>query len=503
MRALQRKLASIKNRKRPKYQKENSHKNTWKRLTSYHGQSLGGRRALGDRQTNQRSQEDPGAMEVVNYRGKYYYLHPQFGYVELEVEDSPGQAQKSRFYEQARGEFDEFGDYEEQLRRFRSMENTQKKRKSRKKKKSVKARKRFNNYLVEKEPSVVKVKRKKKIVNKKKKTRKERPKSEKKLKPKKKKTKDPKQVVFKKRPKSKKKKRRTTGKKKIKKQKESIKEARPAPKINPNLYEERIPEVQHEYEQLYNEKSYDVVTGLEEGVEEQMIEPREQKVLEPEEPENLANLEEKDLLRQEDGPKEEELKETSSFREAEYENKLLSTGRFCVTKEKESSQIKPEQPEPTGDPLPSLPLQPGETDPSPLEPQSEKEGISSENMRKFEQYMLNHERGEPSNLNDETMNMEPKLEDEEEEEVDILEHIPKIDLAEPESVDEFKKKMIQLILEFQIESPEGFKTLVEAALEKNSDIEPEFIQDMFVDIEEFIQHFNEGAFDSYEDEVEE
>jgi hypothetical protein len=122
-------------------------------------------------------------------------------------------------------------------------------------------------------------------------------------------------------------------------------------------------------------------------------------------------------------------------------------------------------------------------------------------MRKFEQYIINHEKNELSNLNDETMNMEPKLEDEEEE-VDILEHIPKIDLEDADSVDEFKKKMIQLILEFQIESPEGFKTLVEAALEKNSDVDPEFIQEMFVDIEEFIQHFNDGAFDSYEDDME-
>ena len=126
-------------------------------------------------------------------------------------------------------------------------------------------------------------------------------------------------------------------------------------------------------------------------------------------------------------------------------------------------------------------------------------------MRKFEEFMLNHERNkENSQLNDEPLIMDPKLSENadkaEDEFINILELIPVVDLEDPVSIDEFKKKMIQLILELEIESPDGFKTLVEAALEKNSSIDPDIIKEMFIEIEEFIQHFNDGAFDSFENE---
>lgn len=120
-------------------------------------------------------------------------------------------------------------------------------------------------------------------------------------------------------------------------------------------------------------------------------------------------------------------------------------------------------------------------------------------MRKFEELLLKHEKQENSQCADEPSKMEPRLEDEEEF-IDIMELIPKIDARNILTVDEFKKKMIQLILELEVDTTDGFKMLIDASIEKNPDIDPEMITEMFMEIEEFIQHFKDGVFDSSEDE---
>lgn len=84
----------------------------------------------------------------------------------------------------------------------------------------------------------------------------------------------------------------------------------------------------------------------------------------------------------------------------------------------------------------------------------------------------------------------------ENQEVDILKFIPELDLENSTLIDNFKKTMIQIILEFQIESPEAFEALIEATLLKNPDVEEEAVREMFSDIEEFIKHFNNGDFDN-------
>lgn len=76
----------------------------------------------------------------------------------------------------------------------------------------------------------------------------------------------------------------------------------------------------------------------------------------------------------------------------------------------------------------------------------------------------------------------------ENQEVDILKFIPELDLENSTLIDNFKKTMIQIILEFQIESPEAFEALIEATLLKNPDVEEEAVREMFSDIEEFINH---------------
>ena len=95
--------------------------------------------------------------------------------------------------------------------------------------------------------------------------------------------------------------------------------------------------------------------------------------------------------------------------------------------------------------------------------------------------------------------LEPENEEEvdsENEEVDILKFIPELDLDNSNLIDNFKKTMIQIILEFQIESPEAFEALVEATMMKNPGVEEEAVREMFSDIEEFIKHFNNGDFDN-------
>jgi hypothetical protein len=301
---------------------------------------------LAERQMNQIMYLQENGVEVVNYQGKYFYLHPEYGYVELEKDQGVEMVQpqrvmvkkkkkksvkskKSRFYEMQQDYNQrelEAAMYEEQMRKIRSMDNMRKV-KTKKKKKTVNGDKKMvNNYMNE---GGKVVRRKKKITNKKKtkaksKARKDkdkenmRMKSEKKIK------------------KSKKKRKKTVGKKKINKRPKSVKQSKKKLEIYENIHEEKIPEVQNDYEQLYNEKSYEVVTGYEENQGE-FVQPKPTDNGLSTQNDEIMKLEENGLLYEIpeqkkdlviEAPEPEAMKDTGSFREEEeYENKLLSMGR--------------------------------------------------------------------------------------------------------------------------------------------------------------------------------
>ena len=122
----------------------------------------------------------------------------------------------------------------------------------------------------------------------------------------------------------------------------------------------------------------------------------------------------------------------------------------------------------------------------------------SENIQKPKSIDQNSEQSISNSKlkNENEKEKENEDEDEEDDDIDILEFIPSIDIQNSFSIDNFKKRIIQLILEFQIESPEAFATLNQAAKEKNQDIDERVIDEMFQDIEDFIQHYNDGNFDS-------
>lgn len=87
-----------------------------------------------------------------------------------------------------------------------------------------------------------------------------------------------------------------------------------------------------------------------------------------------------------------------------------------------------------------------------------------------------------------------------EEEVEILDLIPVLDIDEPDSSDIFKRKMIQLILEYQIDNDEATEALFEATVDKNPNIDQESLKEMFVEILEFIEIYNNGDLDFISDE---
>lgn len=87
-----------------------------------------------------------------------------------------------------------------------------------------------------------------------------------------------------------------------------------------------------------------------------------------------------------------------------------------------------------------------------------------------------------------------------EEEIEIIELIPELNIDEPDSSDIFKRKMIQIILEFQIDNEEAIEALFEATIDKNPNIDQESLKEMFAEIQEFIEIYNNGELDLVSDE---
>lgn len=265
------------------------------------------------------------AMSVVQYKGKLYYFHPEYGYVPVERETESDREpsrwaeNKSKFYYQSHKGEEEEEQYWEYLDALRK----EKERKKRKKMgKAKKSRKKVNNFLKEANGNQKSVKRKKKIVSRKK------TKGKKKLKEKEKKVKKKvKEKVNKEneeRPKTRKK-----GKKKIRlKAKPGTGKKPKKPKIKPQPKVDKFEDFDAKtFHPLQNEKSYEVVTGYEVGQFEEEEAQFGSQQLNKNPTDDLGNLEELDLIRKEtQAPPNESKKDSRSFREDEYEQKLLSMG---------------------------------------------------------------------------------------------------------------------------------------------------------------------------------
>lgn len=267
---------------------------------------------------------DERPMSVVRYKGQLFYYHPEYGYLPVQeetdndTEEDQWAADKSQFYYQWQNGVDRRRERDS----WENLESVQMPKRKRKKKTTLnKSKKRMNNFLKEKKKNQKSVKRKKKIVSRKKtkgkrkaketKTKKKERRLENKENGNLKNAKSPKKTKKKIRPKSK---------------ARNLKKAKRA-KIKSKPKKGPLDELDAKfYERPQNEKSFEVVTGYQHeefGPEA----PAEKDPLEKSPSEDLGNLEELDLVCKEsnDAP-EESKKDSRSFREDEYEQKLLSMG---------------------------------------------------------------------------------------------------------------------------------------------------------------------------------